>query len=424
MAVTGSETAQPVDPEGVDREPADREAVVAAAEEYFRSQLPPEWVAAVDHDDLDALVAARRSVDPDHVWAAVAAGGYLVPSWEVEYGGLGLAPPAAAAISRTLGRYRMPTFRNPVGVDLVGPALMRWGTDPQKRRYLPAIARHQEIWCQLFSEPGAGSDLAGLATRAVADGCTWLLNGQKVWTSLGDVATYGILLARTNAQVPKHRGISAFILPMDAPGVTVRPLRQLTGDAEFCEVFLHDVAIDDSLRLGPVDDGWRVATSVLMNERKAVSGSGAALPGTVSGRSVDSLIKRHAPVGDPILRQRLAQAYIEDRLVSFTNQRAAARRRSGQPPGPEGSVSKLFFSEHTQRVQTLALDLEGLFGQAWPDGDRWLQGTAWSFLRVRSKTIAGGTSEIQRNILGERILGLPKENELDREVPWSQVRRS
>ena len=404
--------------------PEDLDAVVATAERYFRAQLPEHWVAAVDHDDLEGLVAARRSVDADVVWGAIAQGGYLVPSWEIEYGGLGASPAAAAAISRTLGHYRMPTFRNPVGVDLVGPALMRWGSENQKASYLPAIARHREIWCQLFSEPGSGSDLAGLATRAVADGDTWVLNGQKVWTSLGDVATFGILLARTDPEAPKHRGISTFILPMAAEGVMVRPLRQLTGDAEFCEVFLDDVTIDDSLRLGPVDDGWRVATSVLMSERKAVSGSGAALPGTVTGRSISALIKRHAPVDDPMLRQRLAQAYIEDRLVSFTNQRAAARRRTGQTTGPEGSVSKLFFSEHTQRVQTLALDLEGPYGQAWPAGDRWLQGTAWSFLRVRSKTIAGGTSEIQRNILGERILGLPKESEVDRDVPWSQVRRS
>ena len=286
------------------------------------------------------------------------------------------------------------------------------------------IARHQEIWCQLFSEPGAGSDLASLATRAVADGETWVLNGQKVWTSLGDVATFGILLARTDPEAPKHRGITTFLLPMATPGVTVRPLRQLTGDAEFCEVFLDDVTIEDSFRLGPIDEGWRVATSVLMNERKAVSGSGAALPGTVTGRSIGALIKRHAPVTDPTMRQRLAQAYIEDRLVTVTNQRAAARRRAGQPTGPEGSVSKLFFSEHTQRVQTLALDLEGPFGQAWPPEDHWLRGTAWSFLRVRSKTIAGGTSEIQRNILAERVLGLPKEDGVDRDVPWSQVRRS
>jgi alkylation response protein AidB-like acyl-CoA dehydrogenase len=173
-----------------------------------------------------------------------------------------------------------------------------------------------------------------------------------------------------------------------------------------------------------VNEGWRVTQSVLMNERQSVSGSGAALPGTVTGRSVVGLIRRHAPVNDPVLRQRLAQAYIEDRLVSLTNQRAAAKRRAGQPLGAEGSITKLFFSEHTQRLQALAVDLEGTGGQAWADGDRWPQNTVWSFLRVRSKTIAGGTSEVQRNILGERVLGLPKEPELDRAIPWSEVRRS
>jgi alkylation response protein AidB-like acyl-CoA dehydrogenase len=276
----------------------------------------------------------------------------------------------------------------------------------------------------LFSEPGAGSDLAGLATRAVRDGDTWSVRGQKVWTSLGHIASFGLLLARTDPDAPKHRGITAFIMPMKQPGVEVRPLRQITGDAEFCEVFFDDAQVDDALRIGPVDEGWRVAISILMNERSAGSGSGAALPGTVAGRSVVALIRRHAPVGDPMLRQRLAQVYIEDRLVTLTNQRAADRRRAGQPPGPEGSVTKLFFSEHTQRLQNLAVDLEGPAVQAWPEGDRWLQNTAWSLMRVRAKTIAGGTSEVQRNVLGERMLGLPKEPDVDRTVPWSEIPRS
>jgi alkylation response protein AidB-like acyl-CoA dehydrogenase len=252
----------------------------------------------------------------------------------------------------------------------------------------------------------------------------WVVRGQKVWTSLGDIAAFGILLARTDPDQPKHRGITAFLLPMDQAGVTVRPLRQITGDAEFSEVFLDDACIDDSMRLGPVDEGWRVAISVLMHERQSGGGGGAALPGTVAGRSVEALIRRHAPIADPVLRDRLVQAYIEDRLVKLTNQRAAARRRAGQPPGPEGSIAKLFFSEHTQRLQNLAVDLEGVTAQAWIDGDRWAKNTAWSFLRVRSKTIAGGTSEVQRNILGERVLGLPKEPEVDRDVPWSDVLHS
>jgi len=402
----------------------DLDDLVAEADRYFRTQLPPDWVAAVDRNDIDALSVARRSVDPDELWARIAAGGYVTPTWATEYGGLGVSPKAAIAIARTLARYKMPRFNNQVGTDLVGPAILRWGSDEQKQRYLPPIAAYKEIWCQLFSEPGAGSDLAGLATRALRDGDTWIIRGQKVWTSLGDISAFGILLTRTDPDVPKHNGITAFLLPMGLPGVTVRPLRQITGDAEFCEVFIDDARIDDSMRIGQVNDGWRVAVSVLMSERQSIAGSGASLPGTVAGRSVHALIQRHAPVHDASLRQRLAQAYIEDRLVSMTNQRATARRRAGQPAGPEASVTKLFFSEHTQRLQNLAVDLEGVAAQAWPEHDRWLQNTAWSFLRVRSKTIAGGTSEVQRNILGERVLGLPKEPELDRSIPWSEVPRS
>ena len=407
-----------------DESPEDLNPLVEAADRYFRDQLPAHWVAAVDNDDLDALLVARRSGDADEVWARIGAGGYVVPTWTTEHGGLDVSRKAATAISRALARYKMPTFRNPVGVDMVGPALLVWGSDQQQQRYLLPIARHEEIWCQLFSEPGAGSDLAGLALRATRDGDTWVLRGQKVWTSLGDIASFGLLLARSGPEVPKHQGITAFVLPMSADGVTIRPLRQITGEAEFCEVFLDEVSIDDAMRLGPVNEGWRVAMSVLMNERTSVSGSGAALPGTVTGRSISALIKRHAPVSDATMRQRLAQAYIEDRLVTYTNQRAAARRRSGQLPGPEGSISKLFFSEHTQRLQNLAVDLEGPAAQAWLPTDRWLQQTVWSFLRVRSKTISGGTSEVQRNILAERILGLPKEQETDRDIPWSQVPRS
>lgn len=410
-----------------DGDAVDRAAIddaIAEADRYIRAQLPEDWLAAVDRGDLEALGGIRREHDPDEVWARIAAGGYLAPAWPEEHGGLAAGPTLAAAISRALGAYKMPRFDNTVGVDLVGPAILRWGTDEQKQRFVRPIARHQHLWCQLFSEPGAGSDLAGLACRAVRDGDTWVVRGQKVWTSLGDLAAYGILLARTDPDVPKHAGITAFLVPMDTEGVTVRPLRQITGDAEFCEVFLDDARIDDSLRLGPVGEGWRVAQSVLMNERRSVAGSGASLPGTTAGRSIGALIKRHAPVTDPVLRQRLAQLYTEDRLVTLTNQRAAARRRAGQPPGPEASVSKLLYSEHTQRLQNLAVDLEGPSAQAWSEGDRWVQGTAWSLLRVRAKTIAGGTSEVQRNILGERILGLPREPDVDRTVPWSQVPRS
>jgi alkylation response protein AidB-like acyl-CoA dehydrogenase len=407
-----------------DPQATDIDAISAEVEAWLRNRLPAEWVKAIDEDDAEALAAARLNLDEEKWFIDLADAGYVTPGWPTEYGGLAAPGKVGSAIARTLGRYKVPRFTNPVGVDLVGPALLRWGTEEQREKFLRPIARHTEIWCQLFSEPGAGSDLASLATRAVRDGDEWVVNGQKVWASLAHISAYGMLLARTNPDVPKHEGITVFLVPMDAPGVTIRPLPQITGDAEFNEVFLDDVRIPDSMRIGPVDEGWAVTLSVLLNERQSIAGSGASLPGTVTGRSIGGLIKRHAPIADPALRDRFTELYIEDKLVSLTNQRASARRKAGQPPGPEASITKLFFSEHTQRLHSLALDLEGPAGQAWVEGDRWHQNTAWAYLRVRSKTIAGGTSEVQRNILGERVLGLPKEPSADRGVPWSQVKRS
>jgi len=401
----------------------DVDELTAACEEFLRAELPADWVAAVDAGDAEALSEARPQLDVDAWFVKLAGAGYVTPTWPTEFGGLGVAPAVATALNRMLTKYRVPRFTNPVGVDLAGPAILKWGTDEHKQRFLRPIASHEEIWCQLFSEPGSGSDLAGLSTRAVRDGDVWKVNGQKVWTSLGHLSSFGMLLARTDPDVPKHQGITAFIMPMHQEGVTVRPLKHMGGDVEFTEVFFDDAEVPDSFRLGEVGDGWKFAVSVLGNERQAVSGP-SALPGTVTGRSLDGLIKRHAPISDPVIRQRLAQLWIEDKVISLTGRRAAARRRAGQPPGPEGSIMKLFFSEHTQRVQDLACDLEGLGGQAWEDGDRYRQNTAWSLMRIRSKTIAGGTSEVQRNILGERMLGLPKEPEVDRNVPWSEVRHS
>jgi alkylation response protein AidB-like acyl-CoA dehydrogenase len=426
MAVTDGPLAGYSGPAAVDT----AEAAIAEVERFLRERLPADWVAAVDGGDHAALARARPQLDPRQWWGPLADAGYVAPAWPREYGGLGATAAVSAAVGRTLSRYRVPRFTNPVGVDLVGPALLRWGTEEQKQRFLRPIARHEEIWCQLFSEPGAGSDLAGLSTQAVRDGDDWVVSGQKVWTSLAHLAAYGILLARTDPAAPKHKGITAFLLPMDQPGVTVRPLRHMAGEVEFNEVFLDDVRIPDAVRLGEVNEGWQVAISILAGERQATSGSAGALPGTTTGRSVEALIRHHAPVTDPVLRQRLAQAYTEEKILQITSRRAAARRRDGvrgapgRGPGPEGSIVKLLYGEHAKRLQDLACDLEGPGGQAWAAGDRWRQNTAWSLLRVQSKTIAGGTSEIQRTILGERLLGLPKEPEADRNVPWSEVRHA
>lgn len=399
--------------------------IVAEVEAFLRAELPPAWVAAIDAGDSAALRSARAELDEAAWWERLSRTGYVAPTWPSEFGGMDASRATAIAISRTLTRYRVPNFSLAlIGLDLVGPAVLRWGTDEQKRALLPSIVNRRHVWCQLFSEPGAGSDLAGLSTRAVREGDQWRITGQKVWSSFAHEATHGILLARTNPDVPKHQGITVFLLPMQQPGISVRPLRHIAGEVEFNEVFIDNALVSDDMRLGALDDGWKITVSVLLNERQSASGSGGALPGTTTGRSVDALVRRHAPVADPALRQRIAKAYIDDLIVQVTSRRAAARRKRGDGAGSEGSVLKVLSTEHAKELQDLAVDLEGIGGQAWSADEEFRAKTAWSLLRVQSKTISGGTSEIQRNILGERILGLPKEPDDDRTTPWAKVRRS
>jgi alkylation response protein AidB-like acyl-CoA dehydrogenase len=318
-----------------------------------------------------------------------------------------------------------------------GPTLIACGTEQQKHRLLRPLATNEEIWCQLFSEPGAGSDVAGLSTRATRDGDDWIVSGQKVWTTLAHVSRWGMLLARSNPDLPKHKGLTYFIVDMHAPGVDTRPLVQITGDAEFNEVFFTDVRIPDSMRVGAECDGWRVAITTLMNERVALSGAGS-LVSEVGGTGIDRLIERHRPVADPRFRQRLARAYIENRLIRLNNQRAAARRQSGAEAGPEGSITKLMQAEFNQRLQNLAVDLEGPYAMAWEGEPLHGEGeVGWvptdsedhraivrGFLRSQANTIEGGTSNIMRNILGERVLGLPKEPDVSRDLAWKDVLRS
>jgi alkylation response protein AidB-like acyl-CoA dehydrogenase len=393
--------------------------------EWLEGHLPAAWAGAIHSGDAAALREARELVPPAEWFDELGAAGLVTPDWPAEHGGLGLTSKQARVVNVELSRYKTPRFYNPIGINLAGPAILHWGTEEQKAARLTPIGTHREIWCQLFSEPGAGSDLAGLATRSArTDDGGWFLNGSKIWSSFAHRAAWGLILTRSDPDKPKHSGITAFLLDMSTPGITVRPLRHITGDHEFNQVFFDDVYVPDSQRLGPVNEGWRVAQSILMNERTGGSGQGAALPGTVSGRSVDELIAHHSPVTDPDLRRRLAQMWIEGRLIQLTNQRTANIRRAGQKAGPEGSITKLYASEYSQRLQDLAIDLEGFKGVAWPVEDRWLKNTAWSFLRVRSKTIAGGTSEVQRNIIGERLLGLPREPGVPGSTPWKDIPRS
>ncbi len=400
-----------------------REEVVA----WLRESLPPSWVKAVDEGDDSTIAAARLALDYNGWCERLGRAGWATPTWPREYGGAGLSPSQACVVNDELTHFKVPRTYNVIGIGMGAPTIMQWGTDELCRRYLPPMAQGREIWCQLFSEPGAGSDVAGLSTRAVLDGDEWVVTGQKVWTTLAHIASFGLLVARTNPEVPKHKGLTYFIVDMHAPGVDARPLRQMTGDAEFNEVFFTDVRVPDRHRLGPVGDGWAVATTTLMNERVALSGAGSVAGDVVGGGPVDQLIKvarKSGAFSDPLVRQRLMKALSESRVIKVTNFRAAAARKAGKPPGAEGSITKLFAAEHNQRVQELAVELLGAGAMAWVPSDSARAGTVRGFLRSRANTIEGGTSEIMRNILGERVLGLPREPAVDRDVPWKDVARS
>jgi alkylation response protein AidB-like acyl-CoA dehydrogenase len=320
---------------------------------------------------------------------------------------------------------KSPVLRNPVAVGMGLPTLLKHGTPEQvARHYRPAFTA-AEMWCQLFSEPGSGSDLAGLSTRAVREGDGWRVNGQKVWTSLGHLARLGMLLARTDPDAPKHLGITFFLIEMDQPGVEVRPLRQLTGDAEFNEVFLTDAWVPDSARVGDVNDGWTIARTTLSNERVALSGAGGGIS-RIGGSRVDALIARAKQGGaweDPAIRDDLVRRYVEGEVIRFSNLRARRARAAGQPE-PEGSMMKLAQALYNRRLQRTAMRALGEAGTAWDPDDPQGSDAAHGLLRAQANTIEGGTSNVLRNVVGERVLGLPREPGPPAATPWSQLPRN
>ena len=321
--------------------------------------------------------------------------------WPTEYGGRSAAPVEVAIFNMEYARARAPQPVNRVGINLAGPTLLAHGTDEQRRRWLPSILSADEIWCQLFSEPDAGSDLASLSTRAVSDGDGFRLSGQKVWTSYAQFARWGICLARTDPDAPKHRGISFFAVDMTAPGVDIRPLVQITGEAEFNEVFLDDVFVPGDHLIGGLNEGWAVANTTLAHER------GTAFPfkeQVVHEAYLDELYALAAERGvldDPEVSDALAQAYVELRVLRLHNWRTLSRLSRGVEPGPESSYVKLTWTGMTQHLSDAAL---GVLGGDAPLEGKWQRQWLWS----KAASIAGGTSEIQRTIIGERILGLPR----------------
>ncbi len=398
--------------------------------DWLAGVLPEGWPEAVEAGDDAALerVKSGSGFNPFAWQATIGASPYAAPLWPKEYGGLSGEVWMQQAARSELVRYRLPTVSiNILGVGLAGPTLIEHGTDRQKERYLRKILTGEEIWCQLFSEPGSGSDLASLATRAVRDGDQWVVNGQKVWTTIAQFASFGMLLARTDPGVAKHEGLTYFIIDMKSPGVEVRPLRQMTGSSEFNEVFFTDVHIPDDQRVGATGDGWRCARTTLMNERVTLAGVSLDPVSFTGGTRRDpwqSFLDQVPDRHDPLVRQRVAQLYIENEVKEITAFRASSARLRGQAPGPEGSVNKVFNAELNQRRSAFVVDANGMSATAWLPGDQAAAGRVQTFLRARANTIEGGTSEVLRNQMAERILGLPRDVDVDRGVAWAEVKRN
>jgi alkylation response protein AidB-like acyl-CoA dehydrogenase len=384
-----------------------------------------QLLSQADPPTTDPVSFRRRQYELGLAWVHFAEG----------FGGLGLPPALQREVDERLARggakpHGLFEF---FGLAMAGPTIVTHGSDEIKRRLLPRLFTGEDSWCQLFSEPGAGSDLAGLSTRAVRDGDEWVVSGQKVWNTLAHVSDRGMLVTRTDPEAPKHKGLTYFALDMHAAGVDVRPLRQMTGEAEFNEVYLTEVRVPDADRVGDVGDGWRVSMSTLMNERTSIGGSGAPVRG--SGPIAEALRIWSDEPGPKtaVQRDRLMQLWVEAEVLRLTNLRARSNRRAGNP-GPEGSIAKLQFAEVNKAIYNLCADLLGAgalvdydytmrrsenLGLVGPPGS-----ARKMLLRSRANSIEGGTSEIQRNILGERVLGLPGDVRTDKDLPWSKVPRN
>lgn len=363
--------------------------------------------------ELDHIAACRtwQRTLFDNGWAGI--------TWPTEFGGRGGTQQQAKIFAQEELQYEVTNNALSIGLQMVGPTLLDHADADQQRRFLPPMLRGEHLWCQLFSEPGAGSDLAGLTTRAELDGDEYVVNGQKVWTSSAHVADWGMMLARTDWDVPKHRGISYFLVDMRSPGIEVRPLRQITGFAHFNEVFLTDVRVPAANLIGGPGNGWRVAMTTLANERNMI-GSG-------SGISFDSILELARSMGgdrDPVLRQELAHSYTRFHLVAWLAGRARVRAQRGDHLGPEASVLKLLASQKVALDGDLVMALQGAGGMLRLD-DAPFDGM-WQayFLNQWSVRIGGGTEQIQRNVLGERVLGLPAEARDDKTLPFRDVPRN
>jgi alkylation response protein AidB-like acyl-CoA dehydrogenase len=382
-------------------------------------ELPP------DDDPSRKEVRAWLAEHPSPSGKELAEAGYVAPHWPKPYG-LDADPLTQLVIDEELRAAKVSRPANPIGIGWAGPTLLHAGTEEQQQRWLPKLLSGEEIWCQLFSEPGSGSDLANLATRAVRDGDEWVVNGQKIWTSLGHLATWGILIARTDPDVPKHQGVSYFICPMDAPGIEVRPIVEMTGAHTFNEVFFTDVRIPAENLVGEANQGWSLAKVTLGNERVSLSSGGALWGNGPSAVDLLDVVRAQGGTSDPELRERLSRLYIEAEVLRLIRLRTVSARIRGEQPGPEASIRKVLADEHGQHIMELAKDLAGASGMlAAGDGTGPLGADPaiwhYGYLFARALTIGGGTGEVQRNIVAERVLGLPHDIDAETGKTWREA---
>ncbi len=396
---------------------------ILTADEQRVSDLVAELLSEFPPKSTDPVTFLGAQFDKGLAWV----------HFEEGFGGLGLNPKLQRQINERIYPEGAPNpvARNPIGHGMCGPTVAVWGTPEQKKRYLRPLFTGEEVWCQLFSEPGSGSDFAGLSAKGVRDGDEWIANGQKVWTTLAHLSRWGLLIVRTDSEAVKHAGMTAFVVDMQAPGVEIRPLYQITGEAEFNEVYFTDVRIPASEMLGNVGDGWRVSLTTLMNERVSIGG---AIPAKGSGAIRDA-VKVWNTLStdrrDPATRDELIKLWVRAELLRLTNIRASQNRKMGDP-GPEGSIAKLAMAELHKDIYSFAVSMMGADGMLFPSGYQMirpehamgLENPQKAFLRSRANSIEGGTSEVMRNILGERVLGLPGDVRVDRDVAWSKVPRN
>ncbi len=390
----------------------EQEALREEVRAWLKVNIPRDWEARAMGS---ADVPRPEAYDAMRVWQRkLYDAGFIGLTWPKEYGGRGLTFLEEMILHEEMALAKAPPILNILGVGMAGPTIVAYGTEEQKKRYPAKILSCEEIWCQGYSEPNAGSDLASLQTRAVKDGEHWVVNGQKVWTSLAHIADFMMLLARTDPEAPRHKGITYFLLDMKLPGVTVKPLKQLTGDSEFNEVFFDNVRVHESQVLGGVNNGWAVGLTTLMYERLAL-GFGLQVRLRIALDSLIELARKmdkhgRSVVKDPVMRQKIAQLWIDTECLKYMGARAITKLLKGEIPGPEASAGKMGWVETHQKIQELAMEIEGPYSQILRGSDWAVDGGLWqyTFLRSRANSIEGGTTEIQKNIIGERVLGLPK----------------